>query len=967
MALNNSNLLKQGNSLKEVSESAYKDAMSTPGQQPSTAFGALSLGANQDQAKMIGSPAQKQKMARDNLTPTKSPVQPQQTLQQAQRITAQPEPQTDATQAKDKMDRLSQLGSMGMRLESMIQANLAEAKATQATTAVDQTKINALAPTMQQSAQQALQGYLTARAIGNQEEIQQSLKAVANSLGLAAVDEATINQYFTAQGTAGGLDQPQQVTLGQLDLAEMGGAEQIAADLGVSPEALANYSLEDFNKAIQDLESKEFNRVQELQAVLANPTSPQQQEAALRELRSLGYAGQTGLEQQFDTTQQQVRDAGEQSVLSLGGREFTIDDITKDKELSELINNVYADEATLNEWLNSDDPETRSIAEWIQSNKNLIKETQIQMGGEAKSFRDVQKSMDEYRSSIPAAFSDVLFEDEGFLTADEWAAKKEALDANTAIQALKANPSLQTMIDKSDLAWMQQLSTEEIEAQAQLTDKIADSLGLQALLEEDGIDGTKIVNPDDNEAVQSAIDKYEKWGNNDSLVTDKELMKAFEDGLISDSVRERLLKKPENRGAVMSVLKFKADVDDSFAEAMADNKIDNKEMRALLDKVGLSTLADDKNAIARLHLLASLGNSEAAKKVKLLNSFGIDKNGNVTNPAKFKEAIASGRSIDEAALSADSKSKYTEAQFSKVADYSWNVLADIREDGKWSTSEINTLKGMSDDVLNKFIKTVGIKSIPSDVLNKVLSKNFTNYINDPAFKNNSINQNGILTKDKNGNYVHTLAPLIPSGWRGNPTQVQKVADMLAKYDGQDKSAVISKTAEEFNSIIAQLEKDKARVNEMDDVPSSIVNNINKQIKDLERQRNGAISDLTNMLDSAVGPDGRISKAGLDEWQGALGRLGGNQYAKLDKVAQVNGMYPNGTNKLNMRPNPEAMKRYGVPASNPEKWLWEGTRSMLQKAFPGDSPAAIEDRLNEYFFKPPNGVAVISWQNATGKK
>lgn len=956
MALNNSSLIKQGTSLKEVSESAYTNAMSTPGQQPSTAFGALKLGANQDQAKMIGTPAQKQKLAQDNLTATKAPQpSPQQTLQQSQRITSEPAPQSDASQAKDKMDRFSQLGSMGLRLEGMIQQKLNAAKATQATTVLDQTKINALAPAQQQSAQDALQGYLTARSSGDQEAIQQSLKAVANSLGLAAVDEKTIQQYFTAQGMEGGFDQAQKVTLGQLDLSEMGGAEQIAADLGVGPDALANFSLEDFNKAIQDLESKEFNRVQELQAVLANPASPQQQEAALRELRALGYAGQTGTEQRFDTTQQQVTDSASQSVLKLGDREFSIEDITQDKELGELIKNVASDEATLDEWLNSDDPETRSIAEWIKSNKDSIAATQMQMGAEAKSFRDVQKSMDDYRGNIPAAFANALFEDEGYMTNEEWLAKKEQLDANSAIQALKADPSLQTMIDTSDLAWMQQISPEEIKAQADLTEKVADSLGLQSLLEDSGIDGTKIVNPDDNEVVQSAMEMYEKWGSNDSLVGDKELMKAFESGLISDSVREKLVKRPENRGAVMAVLKFQSEVDDMFSEAMSDNKIDNEEMSKLLDTVGLGSLSKSKDAIAQLNLLAGLGNAEAIQKVKLLASFGIDKNGNISDPAKFKEAIASGRSIDDAALSAKSNSKYTADQFSSVKDANWNVLADIVKDGKWSPTEIKSLTAMSPNNLSKFISSVGIKNIPGDVVEKIFNQSFTNFKDSPPFKNSLINKNGILDVDMNGNYTHNLSTLTPSGWRGSPKHVSKVADMLGRFDGMEPSAVLSSIGKDFDSMIEMLNKDLVNAQDMGkSIPSSIASNIQKQINNLQKQKDSAISNMRGLINSAIKPgETTISATKLGEWQDALNFTTGNVREKLLKNGTAaGGMY------IRPTPHPYAMEKYGVKAAHPESWLWSGVIAQLKTAYPNDTQESITQRVHDYFFKPPYGAAII---------
>lgn len=967
--LNNSNLIKQGTSLKEVSQEAFNTAMQTPGQQPGTAAGALRLGANQDQAKMIGTPAQKQKAAKLNLSPTPPQPKPEQTAQQAQRIT-QPQATDTGAQAKEKMDRLSQLGSIGLRIEGLIQQKLDQAKASQASTVIDTNKIGALPQDKQQQAQQALSDYLIARSTGDQEAIQQALKNVANTLGLSAVDENTINQYFTAQGIEGGFGEQQKVTLGQLDLSEMGGADQIAADLGISAEELANFSFEDFNRAIQDLEAKEFNRVQELEAILTNPATPQEREAALRELRALGYAGQTGSESRFDVTQQQVKEAPEATALKLGDMEFSLQDITQDKELGNLIKNVYNDEATLNEWLNSDDPETKAIAEWIKSNKDSIAATAQEMGQEAKSFRSVQKDMETYRSELPANLVDALFEDEGFLTQAEWEAKKEQLDANTAIQALKANPELQTMVGKDDLQWMQQMSVEDIQQQAELTDRIAGSTALQSLLEDSGIDGTKIINPDDNETVQAALNKYETWGSNDTLVMNKDLMKAFDDGLISDTVRNALIKNPGNVGSVMAVLNFQSEVNDLYDLAIADNKIDNAEMKKLLDTVGLGALASQKDSIAQLYLLASLGNAEAKKKVALLSSFGIDKNGNVVDAEKFKAAILSGKNLDDAAISNKTTSNYTADQFSAVNDPYWNTFAATMKDGKWDANEINSLASQSPANIDNFIKAVGIKNIPTNVLNAVMNKSFNDFVGSSAFNNSSLLSNGILDKDdiKNGIYsTEFLNSYVPPNWRSSSSSVGRVADFLSKYNGQTPESVLANTKKEFDDMIGMLYNDLARAKTMPSVPASYRKNIEAQIANLKKQRDSALKNINEMLSSAVGKGGTISKEGLSEWRGALDMISGDKYSKLDNVAKVNGMYPNSTNNRSNNPNPEAMKRYGVKASNPEKWLWEAMRATISKAYPGDSPASIDNRLHEYFFKPPNGVAVVAWNAAKGKK
>ena len=200
MANNNQNVLtNQGGSLIEQTEEQYKKLMRTPGQQPLSSAGAAAMGASPDQSKRVGTEAQKQAAARVNMAPT-------QTAQQATRTTPQPQQQLPTQQAaKEKADRIRQLGTLGTRVEGLIQQRLDQLEASKAQVQVNNDAINALPSTQRDAARKALTDYLQVSATGNAAKQQAALKQLSSLLGVDALTSDGIKNYYQGSDVLSGM------------------------------------------------------------------------------------------------------------------------------------------------------------------------------------------------------------------------------------------------------------------------------------------------------------------------------------------------------------------------------------------------------------------------------------------------------------------------------------------------------------------------------------------------------------------------------------------------------------------------------------------------------------------------------------------------------------------------------------------------------------------------------------------
>lgn len=437
-------LQKTSGGLFEVSNEEL-DKQQAAALSPTTPAGAASRGASEDSAKMFGTSAQKN-------AAQKQILQPQQTLQQAQR-----ERQTipDAQQemfsqnvAKEKLNRIKSLGGIDSQLESMIQqriTNFATQQSNQAQLQLNNTSVEALSQGLDVANKSKLNSQLnnfkTAIERGDNILLDTALAQMSGILGRPITKDEAMQLFQSAGGTLGAQAAqaltPSTITMGQLNLQELGqDPAQIEQDLGLQPGQLANMTYEQFQQAIQAAESNEYNKVQNLEAELQTAVGARR-EQILRELGQLTQAGTTGVEAEFDRLQKEIDEGKTINVL---GQQMSLDDILSSDEWSEVIENAASSEEEFNR-LKASHPE---LAAWVDTNKQMLNKLKEDMSTGIGNFQETQDKYNSLRSTMgDKLFKAVVGEDDaGFVTAQEMAEIIKKLNDNSVYKLMQTNDYL---------------------------------------------------------------------------------------------------------------------------------------------------------------------------------------------------------------------------------------------------------------------------------------------------------------------------------------------------------------------------------------------------------------------------------------------------------------------------------------------------------------------------------------------
>lgn len=339
------NLVRREGLLYEEETPSLMDRVAQAGleQPPTTPAGAQALGGTQQQVAMAGTPAQKKPVLEQAVKKTE-------TLQGAQRLEAPREVATGAEQsAATKAQQLAQLGSLGTRVQSLIEGELKKG----AQQALGQARVSGDAVSQmlglndaQLAAQKAdpnsqynqvttkLQQYAA------DPQNQQVLAELAG-LGLTPAQAAQASQMWqsASQATGTGVAEAvaNQATLGQLDVTQMGYAsmDELAGTLGVTPQEAATMTVPQLQQRVADLQQETFSRIQTLQAQLAGmPPGSAQRQLIQRELADLGQVGVAGVEAQVAQTAADIQLADQ---VKVGNRQMSVEQALKDQNISDLI------------------------------------------------------------------------------------------------------------------------------------------------------------------------------------------------------------------------------------------------------------------------------------------------------------------------------------------------------------------------------------------------------------------------------------------------------------------------------------------------------------------------------------------------------------------------------------------------------------------------------------------------------
>lgn len=420
----------------QLVETVQQDAAGQPiiAPEPITPAGGAAAGDNEHAAKMRGTPAQKAPVL-------KEAVAPGQTLQEQQRLTPQTQPASPIDQqAAEKAGRLKSLGSYGTRVQKFIEEKLKASQLPAPTIMENVAGIAGMFPG--DEAKQKLVRDATAKYL--KDKTPAAMAELSNLIG-RPLDAATLAELTTSATDAlstatAGLTQDAPPTLAEIGLDQLGvDPKLLAQDLGVTPKALAAYTPDQLQQAVQDTLNREFSSVDALKAEYRT-ASPNRKAQIMEQLRQADATGRGGVEASVAHLSDVLES---QETVSIGGQEYNIADVLGDDGISKVIENALTSEDALKAL--EADPTTKGLATWIRDNqvslKKLVDDMQTQGTQLATAQTDAAKLLEPLGapgSALAVAFGSKA----GTLTPDEVKALEARLKTDPLYQAALKDPAL---------------------------------------------------------------------------------------------------------------------------------------------------------------------------------------------------------------------------------------------------------------------------------------------------------------------------------------------------------------------------------------------------------------------------------------------------------------------------------------------------------------------------------------------
>lgn len=378
---------------EEIQSLAGQAGLAAP---PTTAIGAGMIGANQDQQKMMGTPAQKQ-AALD----IASQVPEQQTLATTLR---RDQPRAEATavesQAIEKSEDMKNLGSLGDRVTDIIntQRQLLQEQGQSGQGVEVQT-----APEFQGKDVSSIKDLLGEfrKDPGNQQlllQINQSLGYDVNrQLSPAEVDqlyESAVDSI--ARGGAGVVDDDLNVE-DLINLPNFGyDMDTLSELLGIPREEVSKYTVGQLREAVDKTASDEFSKVQGLeQQTQSGQLGTAERGLARQAAREASRVGTRSSEADVANLESQIANADQ---VTFAGREYKVDDLLRDDTISGIISE-YMNSAPGSEIRQAIEKQEPGLLDFIKKNEALLQDASTQMQAGAQTFQDTQSYNRSLRST----------------------------------------------------------------------------------------------------------------------------------------------------------------------------------------------------------------------------------------------------------------------------------------------------------------------------------------------------------------------------------------------------------------------------------------------------------------------------------------------------------------------------------------------------------------------------------------
>lgn len=378
----------QATSQEEMQKLAQNAGMPVTPSSPVTAQG---IGANPDQAKMAGTPAQ-------NNAAVQIATQPAQDLQ-TQLREAQARKQQSAAEAAQATQALKMegFGSLGDRVQQIAQGMFNNQTATQAAVQVaDVSKFkDSLVPGA--DAQQTTD---LLNKVGAGTATPAEILQIAQNLGykdtndVAALTKSIKSSFLTsaeqtANFTAGAIpDNAMVKDLGDAGVKALGFAStaDMAAALGIDEKTLSAMSIKDLQQQFGKEQMQDFGKVAAAHSTLGDPSSSRaEREAALQSLKELGATGVRAIEGDVQRMESKVSAASE---VTFNGKQYTMDQLLSNDNITGLVKSYLAD-PDMAKAIQVSEP---GFAAWIDQNQKVLATAAAHSDANVQTFADIQKA-----------------------------------------------------------------------------------------------------------------------------------------------------------------------------------------------------------------------------------------------------------------------------------------------------------------------------------------------------------------------------------------------------------------------------------------------------------------------------------------------------------------------------------------------------------------------------------------------
>ena len=532
--------LRVNNQLVETSSEEFKKEMEKRGRVvPTSPAAGAAAGANPDQAKMLGTEAQKFVNIKSS---------PKTDLQTADRREENRKEQTQSERdVAAKAGQLSALDGLDDRVKGLVNAQFNQQNTQPTATSFNQDAIDSLGVDDQDGLQTLLTQYQSLVSTNPADPaINQVLADLQNNYGVSNPDELIrTDAGVTGDLAAANIMDPSQVTIGALDLSELGYTpEQLTDLLGAD---VQNMSLEEFSRQVETVRNAEFSKIQTLKAQYASlPAGSAQRQVVLEQLKDLGQVGVTGLEQGVQQLQDQI-DASDE--ITFAGQQYTVDQLLADDNVSSLVTDYLSDTADpkWKEKLKAENPE---FVKWIESNQEGLKQLAEGMGSSQEGFATVQEDQTALATvgEDGATLSDKVMEKliPGWGTA---VSSVTDLSENGIYQAVQADSDILNKLngDPSSVDELANLTSDQIQAASDAGDALVADPDLASIV---GAEGKAFVTDEDTLQMLSQLKPLvdmlrERGGNFETMLTEEGFQDLIRSGDINADNIEEFMENPE--------------------------------------------------------------------------------------------------------------------------------------------------------------------------------------------------------------------------------------------------------------------------------------------------------------------------------------------------------------------------------------------------------------------------------------